>query len=376
MATTSARLLSLLSLLGARAGWPGRDLADRLGVSTRTLRRDVETLRDLGYPVHAVKGPDGGYRLGAGSRLPPLLLDDEQAVAVAVALQTAPTSVAGIDDGVARALTTITQVMPAHLRSEVAALHLTAIGNAWDFAAPPIAPDTLRAVGHAVRNAHLLRFDHLTVDGRRPAPHDPDFVPPLRVEPHHLVMWAGRWYLVAHTATDRPGTARPGWGIYRLDRVHPHDPTGVPFRRRELPAPDVVRYVMSSPDRGDTPARWQCLGTAVLDLPPDVVARWAPGGSVVEYVTPIRTRITLGAWSWAGIAGLLATFDADVTAVEPAELRAACRTLADRYARAGEPAAGTPADGDPGEPAPEREAPPEGAARLRPCAPALPSARS
>jgi predicted DNA-binding transcriptional regulator YafY len=337
MATTSSRLLTLLSLLGARADWPGQDLADRLGVSTRTLRRDMDSLRALGYPVHALKGPDGGYRLGAGGNLPPLLLDDEQAIAIAVALQTAPASVAGIDDGVARALTSITQFMPAHLRAEVEAMHLTAIRNAWEFAAPPIASSTLKAVGYAVRNSHLLRFDHLTPEGRRPHPRDPDFAPPRRVEPHHLVMWAGRWYLVAHTAIGRPGAADQGWGIYRLDRIHPYDPTGTPFRRRELPAPNVAHYVMTSHDRGDTPARWQCLGTALMDLPPEVVARWAPGGSVVEYVTATQARITLGAWSWAGIAGLLATFDADITIIEPDELKTACRTLAGRYHRAGQP---------------------------------------
>ncbi|GAA0955432.1 helix-turn-helix transcriptional regulator [Actinocorallia libanotica] len=330
MATTSSRLLRLLSLLGARPNRSGRDLADRLGVSTRTLRRDVESLRELGYPVQALKGPDGGYRLGSGGRLPPLLIDDEQAVAIAVALQTAPTSVAGIDDAVARALTGIKQVMPARLRAEVDAMRLTAIRNPWEFSASPIAPSTLKAVGYAVRNGHLLRFDYLTPDGRRPHPNDPDFTPPLRVEPHHLVMWAGRWYLVAYAP------AAEAWGVYRVDRIHAHAPTGTLFRRRELREPDVARYVMTSHDRGDTPAPWPCLGTVLMELPPDVVARWAPGGSVIEYVTPTQTRITLGAWSWAGVAGLLATFDADITVIEPDELKDACRTLARRYRHAGE----------------------------------------
>ena len=330
MATTSARLLHLLSLLGARPTWSGPDLAGRLGTSTRTLRRDVESLRGLGYPVQAVKGPDGGYSLGAGGRLPPLLLDDEQAVAVAVALQTAPSSVSGIDEAVSRALTSIKQVMPAALRAEADAMHLTAIRNSWEFPAPPIASATLRAVGYAVRNAHLLRFDHLTADGRRPDPHDPDFAPPLQVEPHHLVTWSRRWYLVAYV----PAAAT--FAIYRLDRMHPLAATGTGFRRRELPVADVARFVMTSYDRDDTPARWQCLGTAVLALPAEVVARWAPGGSVVEHVSEHQSRITLGAWSWAGIAGLLATFDADLSAVEPAELRRACRTIAGRCRRAGE----------------------------------------
>jgi predicted DNA-binding transcriptional regulator YafY len=330
MAATSSRLLRLLSLLGARPNWSGRELADRLGISTRTLRRDVESLRDLGYPVQALKGPDGGYLLGTGGRLPPLLLDDEQAVAVAVALQTAPTSVAGIDDAVARALTSIKQVMPAHLRAEVDAMHLTAIRNSWEFPAPPIASSTLKAVGYAVRNGHLLRFDYLTPDSHRPHPNDPGFTPPLRVEPHHLVMWAGRWYLVAYSP------ATEAWGIYRVDRIHAHAPTGTPFRRRELSEPSVAQYVMTSHDRGDTPAPWPCLGTVLMELPPEVVARWAPGGSVIEYVTPTQTRITLGAWSWAGIAGLLATFDADITIIGPDELKDACRTIAQRYQRASE----------------------------------------
>lgn len=284
MATTSARLLRLLSLLGARPTWPGRDLADKLGISTRTLRRDVESLRELGYPVQALKGPDGGYQLGAGGKLPPLLLDDEQAVAVAVALQTAATSVSGIDDAVSRALTSIKQVMPAHLRAEAEAMHLTAIRNWWEFPAPPIASSTLKAVGYAVRNAHLLRFDYLAADGRRPHPNDPDFAPPLRVEPHHLVIWAARWYLVAYTLTTET------WDVYRVDRIHAHAPTGTAFHRRELPEPNVARYVMTSYDRGDTPARWQCLATVLIELPAHVVAQWAPGGSVTEYVTPTQAE--------------------------------------------------------------------------------------
>jgi predicted DNA-binding transcriptional regulator YafY len=329
MAATSSRLLDLLSLLAARATWSGQDLADRCGVSTRTLRRDVESLRALSYPVHSLKGPQGGYRLGAGSKLPPLLLDDDQAIAVAVALQTAPASVSGIDDAIARALTSIKQLMPAQLRAEADAMHLTAIRNWWDFAAPPIDSATLRAVGHAVRKGHLLRFDYRTVDGRRPGPHDADFAPPVQIEPHDLVTWAGRWYVVGFAPADE------AWRIYRVDRIHPSTATGTPFKRRELPEPDVARYVMSHHDRGDTPARWQCLGTALLDLPPTLVARWAPGGSVVEYVSPVQTRITVGAWSWAGIAGLLATFDADISDVQPDELREACRSLARRYRRAG-----------------------------------------
>lgn len=135
MADTSRRILRLLSLLSARVEWPGIELADRLGVSARTLRRDVETLRDLGYPVHAIKGPHGGYRLGAGGKLPPLVLDDDQAIAIALALQTAPATVTGIDDAVARALTTLRQVMPARLRAASEAFEVTSLRNYWEFSA-------------------------------------------------------------------------------------------------------------------------------------------------------------------------------------------------------------------------------------------------
>ncbi|MEO7587052.1 MAG: WYL domain-containing protein [Arachnia sp.] len=173
----------------------------------------------------------------------------------------------------------------------------------------------------------MLRFDYLAADGRRADPGDPDFTAPARVEPHDLVMWAGRWYLVAHNP------ARGEWAIYRVERIHPLDPTGVWFPRRELPARSVAEYVMTSHDRGDTPASWQCLGSVVMALPAEVVARWAPGGSVVDYVDPGRSRMPLGAWSWAGVAGLLATFDADITDVEPAELRQACQDISERYGR-------------------------------------------
>lgn len=291
MATTSSRLLTLLSVL-------------------------------------AIKGPDGGYQLGAGSKLPPLVLDDEQAIAVAVALRTAPISVSGIDDAVARALTSIKQIMPAHLRAEADAMHLTAIPNAWEFAAPPIASETLKAVGSALRRAHVLRFDYLDAGGRRPHPTDPDFCPPISVEPHHLVMWAGRWYLVAHL----PGG--DSWKTYRVERIHPHAATNTPFVRQGFPSPGVAEYVMTNYDRGDTPARWPCIGSVLMDVPAGVVARWAPGGSVVESVSDSQAKLTLGAWSWAGIAGLLATFDADITDIGPIELVDACRTIADRYARA------------------------------------------
>ncbi|MFC4564175.1 helix-turn-helix transcriptional regulator [Nocardiopsis mangrovi] len=325
MADTSRRTLRLLSLLAARHQWSLSELAARLGVSERTARRDIETLRELDYPVTTVRGRDGGYRLGAGHTLPPLLLDDDQALAIAVALQTAPGTVFGLADDAARALDTLTQMMPARVRASMEALRLTRLRNHWEFPAPPIDPGAVAAVGGAVRHRHVLAIETLRPDGTRPSPGDDDFAPARRIEPHHLVVWAARWYLVAYDLTDDT------WRVHRVDRLRPRATTQ-PFTARELPGDDVARFVMTDHDRGDTLAVWEYTGSARLDLPARVVARWAPGGSVVEHLDAGHCRLTLGAWSWAGIAGILATFDTDLTEVQPPELVDACRRLADRWA--------------------------------------------
>jgi predicted DNA-binding transcriptional regulator YafY len=325
MATTSHRALRLLSLLASRRQWPLRDLADRLEVSERTVRRDLDTLRGLGYPVTTVRGPDGGYRLGTRHTLPPLLFDHDQALAVAVALQTAPSSMVGLQDDTARALATLQQAMPETLRAAMESLRLTRLQNYWEFPAPPIDPTALSVVGAAVRHRHVLITEVLRPDSTRPAPDEQDFAAARRIEPHHLVVWAGRWYLVAYDLDDHQ------WRVHRVDRLHPR-PTSSPFGHRDLPCGDIAHFVMSSHDRGDTPAAWQCTGSARLNLPAHVVARWAPGGSVVEDLDADHCRLTLGAWSWAGIAGILATFDTDLTDLQPPELLDACRHLAHRYA--------------------------------------------
>lgn len=325
MASTSRRALRLLSLFGSRRLWPLRELATGLGVSERTVRRDIETLRRLGYPITTVHGPDGGYRLGAGYPLPPLVFDHDQALALAVALQTAPSTVFGLGDDTARTLVTLEQAMPAALRASMKSLRLTRLQNYWEFLAPPIDPTALTAVGAAVRRRHVLVIETLRADGSRPETGDDDFLPARRIEPHHLVVWAGRWYLVAYDLGDDQ------WRVHRVDRLRPR-PTTHPFSARELPHGDLARFVMSSHDRGDTLAAWQCTGTARLNLPADVVARWAPGGSVVEHLDTEHCRLTLGAWSWAGVAGILATFDTELTDLHPPELAQACRRIARRLA--------------------------------------------
>lgn len=327
MADTSARILRLLSLLEARVEWPGGQLADRLGVSARTLRRDVETLRELGYPVDAVKGPGGGYRLGAAGKLPPLVLDDDQAIAIALALRTAPATVTGIDDAVTRVLTTLRQVLPARLRAASEAFEVTTLRNYWEFSAPPIDVATLKVVGSAIRTSRILRFDYAAVDGHVPAPGEPRFEPPLEVQPHHLVVWAGRWYLIALDCTRRT------WQTYRVDRVRPKLPTGGPFAPHPLTRDDLTRLVVQNPDRGDTPGHWQCVGSATLSLPADVVARWAPGGSVVSPIDSRHCRLVIGGWSWAGVAGLFITFDTDLSDVTPPALADAFTAIRHRLDR-------------------------------------------
>lgn len=324
VADTSRRTLRLLSLLTTNRRWPLRELATRLDVSERTVRRDIETLRQLDYPIHTVHGPDGGYRLGPGHTLPPLQFDDEQALAVAVALQTAPSTIFGLGEDAARALDTLEQVMPVRLRAAMESLRLTRLQNYWEFPAPPIDSNALKTVGAAVRHHRILAIEPLRADGARPEPRDADFTPPHRVEPHHLVVWAGRWYLVGYDLTDS------AWRVHRVDRLHVGT-TGIPFSPRELPDDDVAHFVMTSHDRGDTLATWECIGTARLNLPAETVARWAPGGSVVEHLDDAHCRLTVGAWSWAGVAGILATFDTDLTDVRPPELVEACHRLAHRW---------------------------------------------
>ncbi len=235
MPKTSARLLALLSLLQVRRDWPGALLAERLDVSPRTVRRDVERLRELGYPIVAAKGPDGGYRLDAGTRLPPLLFDDEQAVALAVALRSATTAGAGIEEAAMRALHTVRQVMPARLRHRIDTLQVTAVERP---AAPRADSAVLLALSAAVQAREVLRFDYRSVSA---IPGDDDGTPiqPRRVEPHHIVTWGGRWYLVAWDLD------RGDWRIFRADRITPHGPTGPRFAPREVPGGAVALFVTS-----------------------------------------------------------------------------------------------------------------------------------
>ncbi|MFI6041853.1 helix-turn-helix transcriptional regulator [Nocardia sp. NPDC051321] len=317
-ATTSSRLLSLLSLLQARRDWPGGLLARRLGVSDRTVRRDVDRLRELGYPVHAVKGPDGGYRLEAGHQLPPLLFDEDQAVALAVALRIAVGTGAGIEEAAARALATVRQVLPSRLRQRVDALEISAAGRD-----PQVDTDVLLTLSAAVRAGEELRFDYRS-PGR---PEDAEPRPPRRVQPHHLVVRNGRWYLVGWDPE------RADWRIYRADRMTPRVPNGPRFPPREVPGGDVAAF-LSTQFKGSASAdAWPCRGAVILDLPAAEVAPFA-GDGIVEELGTARTRLTTGSWSWAALAAALARFDTEIEVIGPPELRAAFADLSRRAGRA------------------------------------------
>jgi len=316
-------LLLLLSLLQAQRDWSGPALAERLDVSVRTVRRDIDRLRALGYPVQVTKGPGAAYRLAAGADLPPLLFDGDQAVAVALALQLAPSTVAGFGEAAARALATIRQVLPPRLRVRVDAMRVTSITNSWEFLAPSVDAAALAAVSVAVREREVLRFDYANSTS------DDEWRPPRQVEPHHLLVWSARWYLLAWDLDHRT------WQIFRVDRITPKMRTGRRFTPRPLPAEDVAEYVRTRADRGDTPDEWPCQGEVILEAPASLIARWAPGGAVVEEISPQRCRMFMGAWSWIGLAALYGTFESDMHVVGPPELVAACAHLARRYASAG-----------------------------------------
>ncbi|CAL9337377.1 transcriptional regulator [Streptomyces sp. DH-12] len=328
MQKTSSRLLALLSLLQTHRDWSGEDLAARLEVTSRTVRRDIDRLRGLGYPITTVKGPDGGYRLEAGARMPPLLFDDDQAVALAVALQTAATGTAVAEDA-ARALATLRQVMPPRLRHRIDLLRVTAVRPPAAGDGPEVDPQVLMELSRVIHARQELRLDYT------PDPSTSAGVP-RRVQPHHLVTWRHRWYLVAFDL------GREDWRTFRVDRIRPRTPAGPRFTPRELPGGDVSTFITSRFRGNDgTTTDWPCRGEAVLHLPAADVAPFAQD-AVVEELGPQRCRLTLGSWSWTALATTLGHFDTDIDVIGPPQLTAAFADLAARYARAAEPRTGPP----------------------------------
>jgi len=316
MTGRSSRMLALLSLLQTQRDWPGHVLAERLEVSPRTVRRDVDRLRELGYRIGAIKGPDGGYRLAAGSELPPLLFDDDQAVAIAVALQTASATGVDIDEAAERALATVRQVMPSRLRHRVDGIRFTGARNATAMVDPAV----LEAVSAAARDRQVLRFDYGADLYRQPR----------RTEPHAVVAREGRWYLLAWDLE------ADDWRIFRLDRTSPRIPTGPSFTPRPLPAADAETYLAARAKGSDAEDRWPCVGEVVLALPAREVSPWIGDGRLEE-IDAHSCRITVGSWSWTGVLASIERFDAPFTIVGPEPLRAAAQSLARRLADAAPP---------------------------------------
>jgi predicted DNA-binding transcriptional regulator YafY len=312
---TSARLLRLLSLLQARRDWTSAELASRLGVTTRTIRHDMDRLRGLGYPVNARPGVAGGYRLGAGGALPPLLLDDEEAVAVVIGLRTAASgSVAGAEEASVRALAKLQQVLPSRLRHRVSAFQGFALPVAWR--GPQVDPDVLTLIAGACRDHERLRFDYRAHGGAASR---------RSVEPYRLVHDRGRWYLMAWD------TDRDAWRTFRVDRISPLPPTGPRFTPRALPAD---REIAAQVARGAGEATWRYRARVIVHAPASQVRARLPIPVEVSSLGSDRCVFEPGSDYPEMLALYLGMLDADFTVVDSPELVSALRTLAGRFQRA------------------------------------------
>jgi predicted DNA-binding transcriptional regulator YafY len=306
---TSARLLRLLALLQSRRDWNGPQLAQELSVTTRTIRKDVDRLRALGYPVHAAPGLAGGYRLGAGTALPPLLLDDDEAVAITIGLRTAATQ-----EGAQRALAKLEHVLPAHLRRRVAALDAATV--AITPRAAPVAPAVLNAIAATIRDRRRLRFDYETHGGGAAT---------LRtVEPHRLVHTRGRWYLVAWDAE------RDDWRTFRADRITPREHPGPRFTPRPDPEGDLVRYV----ERGLGSAAWRHRTRVEVHAPAERIIARVPPAVIVEAIDEHTCFANVGSDDAHALAMWLALLDADFDASHDPELADELEALGARLTRA------------------------------------------
>ncbi|MFF4872625.1 helix-turn-helix transcriptional regulator [Streptomyces sp. NPDC090109] len=316
MTDTPARLLHLLSLLQTPREWPGSELAERLSVSPRTIRRDIDRLRDLGYPVEATLGAVGGYRLVAGTAMPPLLLDDEEAVAIAVGLRAgAGHAIEGVEEASVRALAKLEQVLPARLRHRVSTLQNATIPLTRGDGAT-VAPATLTALAGAVTGREKLRFGYRAGDGAETK---------RLVEPYRLVSTGHRWYLVAYDL------GREDWRTFRVDRVSDPLATGARFAPRELPAGDAAQLLARSMARSQ-----QELDLDVsFEAPADFVTARLPSHLAPAPAGPAACRLrarTADSVEWLALR--LALVDAPFTVHGPEPLRAYVEDLAGRLAAA------------------------------------------
>ena len=315
MLNTSARLLRLLSLFQARRYWSGADLAGRLDVTARTLRRDVDRLRSLGYPVHSTSGTAGGYQLGAGANLPPLLLDDDEAVAVALGLRTSASgSVGGIEEASVRALLKLEQVLPPRLRQRVAALHgfIVPLGRRG----PMVDAERLSAIAGACRDHEGIRFLY----------HDRTGAPSGRdVEPHRLVHTGYRWYLVAWDLV------RKDWRTFRVDRIAGKLKTSTRFKPRRPPEGDFAAFVSKSLASVPYPFRARVTLHAPVEA---VTQRVPPCAGTLEAIDQHSCLLHTGSHSLEGLTIHLMLLGVDFQVHEPPEFIDHLRRLAERLARA------------------------------------------
>ncbi|GAA5702727.1 MULTISPECIES: helix-turn-helix transcriptional regulator [Streptomyces] len=325
MLETSARLLRLLSLLQAHREWSGAGLAERLGVTPRTVRRDVDRLRELGYPVNASPGTGGGYQLGAGAELPPLLLDDDEAIAVAVGLRTAAgQGIEGIGESSVRALAKLEQVLPNRLRRRVSALNAFTVPMLRGPQPSAVDPAVLTELAHLCRDAERLRFRYRGNDGASTR---------RTVEPHRLVCSERRWYLVAWDVD------RDDWRTFRVDRITPRPPHGPRFAPRTPPADDLAAYV----SRGVSTRAYAAQAVVRLLVPiEEAAARVSPSAGTLEAETPGSCVLRTGAASLDVMVIHVMMMGFEFEVLEPAELTEAVRTARDRLARASARAAEPP----------------------------------
>ena len=317
MANTSSRTLRLLSLLQTRRYWPGEELAGQLRVSPRTLRRDIDRLRELGYPIQAQRGVAGGYQLAAGSALPPLVVDDEEAVALALGLQAAAQgAVEGLAESSVRALAKVVQVMPARLRRRVQALGAMTVPASWEGAAgTSVDPEVLTTLALACRDTERIRFSYTAAGGEPTGRH---------VEPHRLVLLGRRWYLAGYDLD------RQGWRSYRLDRLASPSGTGARFRPRELPAADAAAFVRAGIQSARAGYDVEVIVEASAKAVRERIGRWA---SVTEIsATRCRVQMTADMLEWP-VMGLGLT-GADFQVISPPELIDWVRDWGARFSRA------------------------------------------
>ncbi len=306
-----ARLLRLLALLQGRREWPGGELAARLGVTTRTVRRDVDRLREQGYPVDSTTGTAGGYRLAAGTELPPLLLEDDEAVAVARGLIVA----SGTDEAAMRALAKLSQVLPARLRNAAAAVAEATV-SLHSSPRTHIDPGLLTTLATACRDHELLTFAYERRDGAASR---------RRVEPYRLVAVVGLWYLVAFDVE------RDDWRTFRVDRLTDPTPTKLRFRPRELPEEGIGAHIVA----GALNASYRFSGVALVQAPAaEVLARLHnPLPGKVEEVDERTCRVRLGSHNLSQIVAEVAAFEADFTLPDAPELAGHLHDFAQRLDR-------------------------------------------